>query len=687
MRTDPEVLLAHIHMKNCAPRCPRLMVCAGVLLATAAAGQAPKPADLTNLPLEELLKLRVTSASNKEQALSRVGAALYVITREDIASSGANTIPDLLRLVPGVDVQQINSNQWSISIRGFNSFGPNKVLALIDGRALYQPSFSGVLWDQQDLPLEDIERIEVIRGPGGTVWGANAMNGVINIITRHARDTPGGLITAGAGTWRTGEGLVQYGGKIGAAGAYRAFGKYFDVNSSVSPDRQQASDAGHSWAGGFRSDWDLTPRDSLTVQGKFRETVAGGTSLATFSEPHPYQAVINNPIRNTLGDAMGTWRHRLEGGSEATLRIYFDHMERDGEFGTNARNDTVDADFEYHLAWGSRNDVVWGVDLRVNRDDIRAYDSHSAHFVPERTTIPFGSAFFQDEIRLTSSLFLTVGSKMEHNDYTGFEYEPGAQLVWTPSEGNTLWASASRAIRQPNRVDFDTHLNLGLSSINGLPLLRTVSGNNNVKAEQLLDYEAGYRSQINSRLSLDVAAFLSRYHDLETYEPGVPYPVVNPGAPPYLVLPVTFANLAHARNYGAELFFNWTPVRRWTLRPGYSFLQMSVQNDAGSLDSSALSIPGFSSKHHFQVSSAVNLRSNVEWNSTFRYASQLASTNVAAYTEVDTMLRWRPRDDLEVTVTGQNLLSPRHQEFADLARVLLPSQVQRSAFVKLAWRF
>src|SRR5689334_22365779 len=204
MRTDPEVLLAHIHMKNCAPRCPRLMVCAGVLLATAAAGQAPKPADLTNLPLEELLKLRVTSASNKEQALSRVGAALYVITRDDIASSGANTIPDLLRLVPGVDVQQINSNQWSISIRGFNSFGPNKVLALIDGRALYQPSFSGVLWDQQDLPLEDIERIEVIRGPGGTVWGANAMNGVINIITRHARDTPGGLITAGAGTWRTG---------------------------------------------------------------------------------------------------------------------------------------------------------------------------------------------------------------------------------------------------------------------------------------------------------------------------------------------------------------------------------------------------------------------------------------------------------------------------------------------------
>ncbi len=660
---------------------------AGLLITAASAGQPQKLTDLTELPLEELLKLRVTSASNKEQALSKVGAALYVITREDIASSGANTIPDLLWLVPGLGVEQINSNQWAISIRGFNSFGPNKVLALIDGRALYQPSFSGVLWDQQDLPLEDIERIEVIRGPGGTIWGANAMNGVINIITRHTRDTQGGLITAGAGTWRTGEGLVQYGGKLGSTSTYRVFGKYFDVNSSVSPDGQRANDGWHSWAGGFRSDWDLTPRDSLTVQGKFRETVAGGTSLATFSEPRPYRAVINNPIRNTLGDVMGTWRHTLEGGSETTLRIYFDHMERDGEFGTNARNDTVDADFEHHLALGTRNDVVWGVDLRVNRDDIHAYDSHSAHFIPERTTIPFGSGFFQDEIRLTNSLFLTVGSKLEHNDYTGFEYEPGAQLVWTPSERNTLWASLSRAIRQPNRVDFDTHLNLGLSSVNGLPLLQTVSGNNNVKAEQLLDYEAGYRSQIGSRLSLDITAFLSRYHDLETYEPGVPYPVVNPGAPPYLVLPVTFANLAHARNYGAELFFHWTPLRRWIVSPGYSFLQMFVENDAVGFDSSARSIPGFSSKHHFQVSSIVNLRSNVEWNATIRYVSRLPSANVAGYTGVDTMLLWRLRDDLEVSVTGQNLLSPGHHEFADVARVLLPSQVQRSAFVKLAWKF
>jgi iron complex outermembrane recepter protein len=649
--------------------------------------QVPTSRDISELAPEDLMNLRVTSAANKEEPLSKVGAALYVITREDVASSGANNIPDLLRLVPGVEVVQVNANQWAISIRGFSSFGPNKVLALIDGRALYQPSFSGVLWDQQDLPLEDVERIEVIRGPGGTVWGANAMNGVINIITRHPRDTQGGLITMGAGSWRTGDGLMQYGGSIGSEGTYRAFAKYFDVNSSVSPGGQRANDAWHSWAGGFRSDWDLSAGDTLTVQGDLRETVAGGTSLATFSEPQPYQAVVNNPIRNTLGDAMGTWRHTLANGSETTLRIYYDHMERTGEFGTDARNDTVDADFEHHLGLGPRNDIVWGLDVRVNRDDIRAYDSHSAHFTPESRTIPLASGFFQDEIRLTKSLFLTVGSKLEHNDFTGVEYEPGTQLLWTPSERHTLWASASRAIRQPNRVDFDTRLNLGLSSIHGLPLLQVLSGNSNVQTEKLHDYEAGYRSQITPRLSLDLSTFLSYYHDLETYEPGTPSLVISADAPPYLVLPLTFANLAHARNYGGELFLNWTPTRRWTLNPGYSFLHMSVQNDARSLDSSTGSIPGFSAKHHFQVSSVLKLRSNLEWNATVRYVSRLATPNVPSYVEADTTLRWRPRDDLEVSVTGQNLLSPGHQEFADVARILLPSMVQRSVFAKLTWRF
>ena len=649
--------------------------------------QVPTSRDISELAPEDLMKLTVTSAANKEQPLSKVGAALYVITREDIASSGANNIPDLLRLVPGVEVAQINANQWAISIRGFNSFYSNNVLALIDGRALYQPSFSTVLWDMQDMPLEDIERIEVIRGPGGAIWGPNAMNGVINIITRRARDTQGGLMTAGAGSWRTGDTLLQYGGNIGTEGTYRAFTKYFDVTSSVFPGGQQASDGWHSWAAGFRSDWDLSPRDTLSVQADIRNTIEGGTTLAVFSQPQPSESILNSPIRNVADDAMATWRHTMEDGSETTLRVYYDRMDRHGEAGADIKNDTVDADFEHHLAVGGRNDVVWGLDVRVHHDDIHSDYNYSLRVTPERRTVPYSSGFFQDEIRLTNSLFLTLGSKLEHNDYTGFEYEPGAQLVWTPSERHTFWTSDSRAIRQPNRADFGARLNVAVTPIDGMLALITLSGDNTVKAEKLHDYEAGYRSQIHRRLSLDLATFLSYYHDLETSEPGTPYLATNPGGARYLVLPLSFANLAGARSYGGELFFHWTATRRWTLSPGYSFLQMSTRTQADSGDTFISTIPGSSAKHHFQASSVLNLRSNLEWNATLRYVSRLATPNIPSYVGADTGVRWRLNDHVEVSVTGQNLLSPRHMEFGDVQKILIPSPVERSVFGKLTWRF
>ena len=647
--------------------------------------QNTAPRDISELALEDLMQLTVTSASNKEQPLSKVGAALFVLTREDIASSGATNIPDLLRLVPGVDVAQINTNQWAISIRGSNGVYANKVLALIDGRALYQPSFSAVVWDQQDLPLEDIERIEVIRGPGGTIWGANAMNGVINIITRHSRDTQGGLITAGTGSSRQGDGVVQYGGKIGSSGTYRAFGKYFDVDSSVLPGGLRANDSWHSWAGGFRSDWDLTPRDTLTVQGDLKATVAGGATLATYSEPTLFQAVINFPFRNTLGNVMGTWRHTLEGGSETTLRVYYDHTDRIGETGSEFLNDVVDADFIHHVALGARHDVVWGVNFQMNRNELRPMDSHSSHLVPPQNTTQFASGFFQDEIRLTNSLFLTVGSKLEHNDFTGFEYEPGVQLAWTPSARHTLWTSAARAIRQPNVGDVNVRLNLGVQFLGSLPALLTISGNSSVKAEQLYDYEAGYRGQIDPRLGLDLSTFLGYYHDLETFEAGAPLFVANPDQAPYLVLPLTYGNLARAGKYGGELFFHWSAARRWTLSPGYSYLHMSVQTLPGSTDFFDATIPGNSPKHQIQVRSVVRLRANVDWNATLRYVSRLPTPGIDAYVTADTTLRWRPRDDLEVSVTGQNLLSPGRLEFTH--PVLTNSLVQRSVFAKMTWRF
>ncbi len=674
-------------MTKCASRNARLWACAGVLLAAPAAGQVPKPPDLTELPLEELLKLHVTSASRKEQPLSKVGAALYVLTREDIASSGAHTIPDLLRLVPGVDVAQINSNQWSISIRGFNTIYSNKVLVLIDGRTVYQPSVSAVWWDRQDLPMEDIGRIEVIRGPGGTIWGANAMNGVINIITRHSRDTQGGLVTAGAGSWRRGEGLIQYGGTIGSAATYRAFGKYFDVDSSVFPGGQRANDGWHAWAGGFRSDWDLTQRDTLTVQGDLRSSVAGGTGLATFASPEPYQAIVNTPLRNTLGDAMGTWRHTLEGGSETTLRVYYEHLGRYGEAGADLSNDTLDVDFQHHLRAGARNDIVWGLDFRVHHDDFRPTAPYSFQLVPAQQTVPFFSGFFQDEIRLASSFFLTLVSKLEHNDFTGVEYEPGAQFVWAPSDRHTLWTSVGKAIRQPDRTDFGTRFDVGVFPLNGPPAVIRLTGDSRVRAEQLYDYEAGYRGTLSSHFGLDFAAFYSDYRHLETFEPEAPFFEPAPGAAPHLVIPLTFANLAHARNYGIETFLRWNPVKRWTISPGYSLLHMSIQPQAGSEDTFTRSLAGSSAKHQVQVRSTLRLSRRAEYTAVFRYVARLPALNIDSYATADTSFRWGLRDDLEASVSGQNLLSPGHLEFRDLTNVLLSSEVKRSVFAKLTWRF
>lgn len=663
----------------------RLMI--GLMLAAiASAGQLPKTTDLTELPVEELLKLRVVSASKKEQTLSKIGAALYVITRDDIASSGAHTIPDLLRMVPGVEVAQINSSQWAISIRGFNTlYSSNKVLAMIDGRALYQPAFSGVLWDQPDLPLQNIERIEVIRGPGGTIWGANAVNGVINIITRNSRDTQGGWITAGGGSWRTGEGLIQYGGRIGTAGTYRAFGKYFDVNSSTFPDGRTASDAFHSWAGGFRSDWELTSRDTLSLQGDFRETVAGGTGSATYLTPVPYQTTANTPIRNTLGNALATWHRTLGDESDTTLRVYYDYMDRQGQAGGGVSNHTVNVEFEHHRAIGARNDAVLGIAVRASRDDIQKLEPYSFDVIPHRSVVALFSGFFQDEIRLTNSLFLTVGSKLEHNDYTGVEYEPGAQLVWTPASRHTLWASASRAIRQPDRVDFGLRFNQGATTIGGLPALIALSGSNKVITEKLHAYEVGYRGEIHPRLGLDVTGFLNCYRDLETSEPGMPYPAQNAGGTPYLILPLTFANFGEARTYGTEAFLRWNPTHRWSLSPGYSFLRMSVRERGQGRGLGV--IPGYSPDHHFYARSSLILRPNLDWSADVRYVSRRASSNISGYSGVDTMIRWRPRDALEFSVTGRNLLSPGRLEYQDLVDVLLPTKVRRSAFVKLAWSF
>lgn len=646
--------------------------------------QTPTPRDLTQFSLEDLMNVQVTSVSKKEQKLSKTGAAIYVINPEDIRRSGATNIPDLLRMVPGVDVAQIDSNQWNISIRGFAA-AANKVLVLIDGRSVYVNTFSGVFWDVIDVPLEDIERIEVIRGPGGTVWGANAVNGVINIITKHSRDTKGGLVTAGAGSKETAAGLAQYGGDIGSKGTYRAFGQYENVDNSTFSSGQPAADGWHEWHAGFRSDWGLSSRDTLMVSGDLLTTAAGGTMTATFPDAPPRQAEVNRRLTNTSGNVLGRWDHTLANGSDTSLQFYYNGLQRDGEAGAAVSNNTADVEFKHHLAAGARNDIVWGLDYRVTTDDVRPIASYAFRINPPHRTDNLFSAFVQDEIRLNSSVFLTLGTKFEHNAYTGFEYEPSAQLVWTATERHTLWASAARAIRQPARTDFGAQFDVGIQPLSGGGVaLATLSGDPDLQAENLYDYEAGYRAQINPRLSLDFTGLLSYYRQLRTSEPQTPYFAAGPG---YLVVPLVFGNRAQSRDYGVELFATWDVTGRWKISAGYSLLRMTVKRDASSQDPAIEQIPGDSPQHQIQIRSLLNLRRNVEWDSSLMYVSALGHLAIPGYIRLDSRLGWRLGEFVEISLVGQNLLTPRHLEFFDASGTILHTEVERSIFGKITWRF
>jgi iron complex outermembrane recepter protein len=660
-----------------------LMLALSIAVPVVAVAQSPLPPDLTNASLEDLLNTQVTSVSKKDQALLKAAAAVFVISQEDIRHSGAVNIPDLLRMVPGLNIARVDANTWAISVRGFNTRYSDKVLVLIDGRSVYTPSFSGVYWDQQDVPLEDIERIEVIRGPGGTVWGANAMNGVINIITKSSKTTLGGLVTAGTGTEESAESLIQYGGRIGDAGTYRAFGRYSNTESSPLTAGDNGADAWHNFHGGFRSDWALSPNDSLTVQGDLYQSRAGQTLTTVLSSQLPTTATFNDRISVDSGNFLGRWNHTLANGSDFSLQVYYDRFNRLDE-AVDEKLSTVDIDFQHHFKIAERHDIVWGGDFRRFSDDLRS--GYDVTFTPPKKSDSLYSGFFQDEITLTKSLSFTIGSKVEHNDYSGFDFEPSAQLLWTPTGRQAIWFSASQAVRQPSRMDSAINYDIATIPLEGNSFgVLTLLGNPRTQAEQLRDYEVGYRVQAGKRLSVDVTAFRSYYHNLETSEPGDPFRVDTPG-PTHYIFPLFVGNLARARTYGGEIFANWDVTGRWRISPGVSFLQMNVIKDPASQDSTVQGTTGDTPEHQFEIRSFVKLRRNLDWDTSIYFVGRLAEDLVPAYTRVDTRLGWRIGKSIELSLVGQNLLTPRHAEFGDAFEVNR-TLVERSALVKATWRF
>ena len=631
------------------------------------------------------MNVEVTSVSKKEQKLSRAAAAVYVINQEDIRRSGATNIPDLLRIAPGVDVAQIDANTWAISIRGFNDRYANKVLVLIDGRTVYTPTTSGVYWDQLDVPLEDIDRIEITRGPGATVWGANAVNGVINIITKTADTTQGAVIGAGGGSQGTAQGLAQYGGKIGQVGTWRLFGDYANRGNLTASDGQSpAADGWHMSHGGFRSDWKLSPRDSMTVQGDFLQTGEGQTISVVFSNQLPLQKTFNDSVAVDSGNALARWNHTLANGSDTSLQVYFDRYTRHDE-GVHEALNTLDVDFQHHLTVGARHDIVWGLGYRVTADNHT--DGYGKMYEPLSRTNNLFSTFIQDEIALTGSLWLIVGSKFEHNAYTGFDYEPSAKLLWQPTQRQALWVSAARAIVQTSREEANLRVDASTFPTPGGGFgVVEVTGNPNAAAEKLRDYEAGYRVQVNKRFSLDIATFSSYYDDLSSAAPGAAFFTLDPG-PPHVVLPLTFDYIARAHTYGSEAFGTWTVNRRWKITPSLSAIHLVTSNNAGGTNVSegADNTPQFQT----QIRSSFDLTRHLDWDVAAWHIGRLRDGGdgaVPAYNRLDSRLGWRVGEFTEISVVGQNLLTPLHAEFHNVYEVRR-TLIERSVFGKITWRF
>lgn len=652
-------------------------------------GQSPSPekspqtapTDLTQVSLESLMNVEVTSVSKKEQKLSQVAAAIFVISQEDIRHSGATKIPDLLRMVPGLDVAQLNANTWAISSRGFNSEFANKLLVLIDGRAVYTPLFGGANWDTFDVPLEDIERIEIIRGPGGTIWGANAVNGVIDIITKKTTDTFGGLVVASGGATDLESGTAQYGGNIDGKVSYRVFTKYLNENHSPDLNGQDAEDGWHLLHAGFRADTNLSRKDFLTTEGDIYSGSEGATIVHSILVP-PQNVFLEKVTRLSGGDVLGKWDHVFSKRADTTLQFFFDRYSRSGPQVSETRN-TYDFEFQNHLVLGNRQDLIWGLGFR--HSDEQTVGTIDEAFVPADWDGSLFSMFLQDQITLKPDrLSMFVGTKIEDSYFTGYDLQPSVRMAWTPNKRNTFWGAISRATRTPTRRG--EGLQAALAALPG-PTEVLLEGNPGIRSEHEIAYELGYRAQANDRLSISGTAFINDYRELESIEP-LPSFIDAASIPPLTVNPLQLGNKMNGTTYGAEIYGKWRVNRFWTLSPGYSFLHMDLLLTPSSLDTvSVADAEGSNPGSQAQLRSHVELSHGLSWDANTYFVGRLKAQAVSSYTRLDTQLSWKIAEKATLAVVGQNLLKGNHLEFNDFLQAVNSSQVKRGGYIKLTWQF
>jgi len=631
--------------------------------------KAVQAQSIKKLSLEELGNIEVTTQSKEPEQIWKTTAAISVLTQEDIRRLGATNLPDLLRMLPGVFVGTVNSDQWAVGVRGFADNFSKSLLVLIDGRSVYTPLFGGVWWQVQDTLLEDIDRIEVIRGPGGTVWGENAVNGVINIITKNSQDTQGALSTTVAGNLDRYNGELRYGGTLAKNLSYRIFAKGLLRGPEIHPDNDNY-DAWHMARGGFRTDWAPNHHDSFMLQGDLYHGI-NPRRVGTLNTDDPVSG----------GDVLAHWTRDLGNGSNIRVQGYFDRTVREGSiFGE--RQNTFDIDAIYQLHANRYNTIIFGANYRNNPTDFSQH-TDSVDFLPHHQNYLLYSGFAQDEIGLIPNrLSLTLGLKAEHNPFTGWELQPTSRLLFRATEHQTYWGAITRAVRIPSQLEENFRLTAQAGT--NPPLEVLIGGNKNFQSETLLGYEAGYRQLITGNFYLDVAAFFNQYNRLQGFLPPVLEidPVPNP---PELAFTVLYGNTVKGSTRGIEFAPDWKVNSWWRVGGSYSLLRYNLRSRPGFNDISAIAgYKGSSPLSQIAVQSRIDIGREFEFDQSLRHAGSLPAQNVPDYTTADLRLAWRHKH-FELSVVGRDLLDEGHTEFAAGDSAVPTLGVRRSIFGKIVW--
>jgi iron complex outermembrane receptor protein len=644
--------------------------------------------DLTQLSIEDLMNIEVKLVSRKDEILFNAGAAISVITQDDIRRTGITNIPDALRMIPGMQVARFDANKWAISSRGFNGIFANKLLVLIDGRSVYTPMFSGVFWQVQNILLEDIDRIEVIRGPGATMWGSNAVNGIINILTKSSEETQGLLINLGIGTEEKSLGNIRYGGKFGDDLYFRIYTKYHKSDNLINESGHRAFDGWNVIQEGFKIDWNMSNKNTFTLQGDIYNEKTG-QSVTIASLLPPFYKMVDYDISISGNNLLGRWEHFFSNSSDLALQFYYDTINAKDTILIDGHYNTFDIDFQHRFCIGNSQEIVWGLGYRNIADDL---DSTSVMwFNPQKRNYDLFSAFIQNNfVFLKNQFYLSVGSKFEHNEFSGFEIQPSLRLKWILHRKYMIWGALSRAVRTPSRGDQDSWFireifSLGEWKQESPMFFVAPMGNKRFKTENCVAFELGSRFRPKENLFFDLATFYTIYDKLRTYEKGESFSNSSTDHL-HIILPFYEDNKMYGKTYGFEMFVNWRLHDKWLFFISYTYLIMQLKLRKDSNYSGTEDIEGENPDHQLSFRSSIDLLKNIKMDIGFRYVDDLPSLNIKNYLNLDICLSWQTSRNLELSVVGRNLLQSPYYEYRGVAIPFISTKIERSLHGVINWR-